>query len=578
MHKIELQQIKNGRLFRHQCLINLVDGRIEFMSAPYALKDEIKSMAGSKWHGFDKQPRKIWSVDDCPRNRFQLNVLAGQNPYAHFEQSLIEAPGFARNLRACQEDMVRRGLTYHYQLLAAEQRLGKSLAAIEIMERSGKKKWWYVSQVSAIASFELECEKWGLDPSIKLEVMTYDKLTSIWRFEFDTIEIPDGLILDETDLVKTPTAQRTQAAQYFADRIREEKGLEGYVLALSGTPSAKKPSDLWAQSEIVWPGFLREGSIFEFEKRYAIQEEGQDADGNTFRKLAGWKESEVAQLPSRLNGLMEVYRKADWMTLLPMKHVEMDMFPSNKVKRVAASLSRIAPNAITALNWLRTLSSGFQYSHEKIGEKICPVCQGEGRYTNPDEQTCPACIGTALVAEYGRKTTHVDSPKDDTLRSILNKRGSRLVVAACFQGSIDRVMKICQGEGWDVCVADGRGWSVFDAQGASIDAKPLHYWADESNEKVCFVLNPGSARYGLPLWQSDTLVWYDLTFSAAQYLQTCARIEQVQVPEGEEPKQAYIMYLLHLPVDRLVLETLQSNRKLELLSLGAIQEACDDDL
>ena len=52
------------------------DGRIWFVKSPYSLKDEIKAMRGSKWHGYEEEnPRKIWSVEDFLFNHSQLVVL-----------------------------------------------------------------------------------------------------------------------------------------------------------------------------------------------------------------------------------------------------------------------------------------------------------------------------------------------------------------------------------------------------------------------------------------------------------------------------------------------------------------------
>lgn len=577
MKRIELQIEKNNRIFKHQCTIDVKDGYIYFVQSPFSLKDELKSMRGSHWCGFDNPPRKVWRVEDHPRNWVQLQVLAGLNPLEWFDRELIDTPDFERPVRDHQIDMIRRGLTYHYQILAAEQRLGKSLAFFEIMERSGKKTWWYVSQASAIASVKLEVKKWNLDPSINLEIMSYEKLVQKMRYDFQGMVAPDGIGFDETDLLKNPAANRTIAAQAIADLIREQHGMEGYVLALSGTPSAKNPSDLWSQAEIVWPGYLREGSLHEFEKRYAIMSEGKDDEGLKFLKREGWREDEVALLPDRLAGLMTVYRKADCLDLLPMDYRTVYIEPSNKVKRVAASLCRIAPNTITALTWTRALSSGFQYVMKQVGEKTCPVCAGTGQYNNPVPDLCPGCNGAKTIPDFERDTVKVECPKDDKLREILKSKEAdkRLVIAACFQGSIDRVVELCHEEGWDTCIVDGRGWTVVGADGHTIpDAEVLEYWEYSAN-KVCFVANPGTARYGLALFKSDTLVWYDLDFSAVHYLQMNARIEQVQALD--EPKQAYIIHLLHLPVDKLVLETLQQNRKLELLSLGALSEIMDCD-
>ena len=47
-------------------------------------------MAGASWHGFDENnPRKIWSVKDCPRNLFQLGYLMGEDVYTWFDRELI---------------------------------------------------------------------------------------------------------------------------------------------------------------------------------------------------------------------------------------------------------------------------------------------------------------------------------------------------------------------------------------------------------------------------------------------------------------------------------------------------------
>jgi len=69
-----ITQTTKGKLIKVPATISVDKGRIEFLKSPYALKDEIKAMKGSKWHGYDdNNPRKIWSVADCTRNRFQLN-------------------------------------------------------------------------------------------------------------------------------------------------------------------------------------------------------------------------------------------------------------------------------------------------------------------------------------------------------------------------------------------------------------------------------------------------------------------------------------------------------------------------
>ncbi|MGD0897103.1 MAG: hypothetical protein ABR915_04660 [Thermoguttaceae bacterium] len=81
------------------------DGRILFVKSPYSLKDEIKAMRGSRWHGYDEpDPRKIWSVEDCQRNRFQLSFLMGEDAYAWFDRPLVRHE-YTRPLKDHQKDL-----------------------------------------------------------------------------------------------------------------------------------------------------------------------------------------------------------------------------------------------------------------------------------------------------------------------------------------------------------------------------------------------------------------------------------------------------------------------------------------
>ena len=127
----------SGKLIRSAATLEYKDGRIRFLKSPFALKDEIKAMRGSRWHGYDEDDgRKIWSIEDCPRNRFQLGFLMGEDVYAWFDRELIRHDyagtrlnGEPKEMMPHQCDLSDSGLTYHYQIWAAEMGVGKTLAA-----------------------------------------------------------------------------------------------------------------------------------------------------------------------------------------------------------------------------------------------------------------------------------------------------------------------------------------------------------------------------------------------------------------------------------------------------------------
>jgi hypothetical protein len=404
------------------------------------------------------------------------------------------------------------------------------------------------------------------------------------RYDWGNFEIPQGVIFDESSLLKNPTRHRSEAAQSTGDLIRYTFGMDGYVIELTGTPTAKDPLEAWSQCEIAFPGYLKEGSYRAFERRYAIVEEREDLNGVKYSPRVGWNEEEIARMPFRYKGLMTVYRKKDWLDLPEKNFFKIELEPSKKILRVAKSLCNVAPNVITALTWCRALSSGFQYINKQSGEEECPVCKGSGDYEHPEIDICPCCNGTGQVPAYERKTRRVKCPKDDALRGLLDKNEShgRIVVAASFQGSIDRVLTICKERGWAVACVDGRGWRAYDNQGGVLKLPPkdetnkghplIRFWR-ENEGKVAFVANPGSARYGLTLTLAHTLVFYDQGFSAEHRLQMIDRIHRMTM---SLVFGANIYDIIHLPIDQMILDTLNDNRRIELMSLGVLSEACGE--
>jgi hypothetical protein len=427
-----MKQTRSGTWVVSPATIERENGRILFHRAEFALKDEIKAMAGSKWHGYiDGDNRKIWSVANCTRNNFQLDFMQGGNPYANWDKPL-EHWDYSRPLYTHQRLMSDRMLTYHYQLIAAEMGVGKSLSAIEVMEKSGCTDIWYVAPKSGLAAVDREFTKWGL--SVQPNLITFDRLRiNIERWE-DGMPAPQMVFYDESSRLKSAAAKRTKAAQWLADCIRAEWGWEGYVILMSGTPAPKSPVDWWAQCEICYPGFLKEGSVKAFEWRLGIFEQKQTEQGKFWKRKAWrdddlrcdkcgefkylendddevegrWKldahdnlipnpchsndillmsddshelvqsKNEVAYLYDRLDGLVLPLKMEDCLDLPELIYREIVLEPTSTIKRVAKALAGAATTAIQGLTWLRELSDGFQYRDIQDGTEPCPVCSGKG--------------------------------------------------------------------------------------------------------------------------------------------------------------------------------------------------------
>lgn len=619
--------------YRYPVEMTCVDGRIEFkFGFNRALMDEIKSMAGAKWHGRDENPRKIWSVTDCERNRFQLLYMQGQNPYEWFERP-IENQLYERPLRANQVQLADCGLTYHFQIWAAEPGLGKTLAAIEVMERSGFKDWWWVGPVAGLKAVVREFHKWGC--RIEPELMTYEGLVKrIKHWEPGTVP-PHGLILDESQRAKTAGTHRSQAAFHLATAMRDAWGYDCYDIEMTGTPSPKSPVDWWMQAEIACPGFLREGTPQAFQRRMAFMEQVTTLDGASYWKQIGWRDNEdkcqhcgrfpdyeahdkltstalslnyhkyeksvneVALLYERLKGLAVVQQKKDCLDLPEKQYRKIFCQPKPSTMRAAQTLLRTAPNVITGMTLLRELSDGFQYREEQDGVMVCPRCQGNKEVQewvdpNDEERTysqtdfldpalaaslvkhtieCPSCAGVGEIARFVRKADMVPCPKEQVLKDLLEEQEDRgrIVIFAGFTGSIDRCCEIAQKARWTVIRVDGRGWNTVGPQGETISRDALDLWSDlsdtEETRRVAYIAHPGSGGVAVTLTEACVAVFYSNDFTPEYRAQAVDRIHR---PGMDYNLGATIVDIIHLPSDERVLEVLNDNRRLELMTMGEI--------
>jgi len=632
-------------LVRLSATVEFRDGRIVFVKSHYKLKDEIKAMRGSRWHQFDEEGplagKKIWSVDDCQRNRFQLGYLASEDVYAWFDRPLIRHKyrdyfrnGVLTRPMPQQFDMADAGLTYHYQIFAAEMGTGKTLAAQMVIENSGVDLVWWIGPKTSIPNIQREFRLWGFPfDRIKVEWFTYEGLVRVMD-EWDGNQVvPRFVVEDESSRCKTPTSQRSKACQKLADLIREKYGYEGFVIEMSGTPSPKTPMDWWSQCEIAWPGFLKEGSRQAMETRLAFMVDQQFDDGTRFKKRIGWKEddrkcnqcgqmrdegphdecadpdeyhafgpsvNEVAYLYERLKGLVIIKHKKDCLSLPEKRYRRVVCKPTASTLRVAEAIVRSAPNAVTAVTLLRELSDGFQYHEVRDGTSRCTHCTDgtvdqwrdpedlERRYPGiellPAEVVarlvketvpCPVCAGKQEVPKMVRLAREVPCPKDAALKMLLdeNEETGRIVIWAGFTGSIDRIVKLCLSERWDVVRCDGGEYQVLTRDRVNVSTPPLDYWGDlAGNPRVAFVSNPESGGMSLTLVEARMAVYWSNSWKPEYRGQSEDRIHR---PGMDENLGCTIVDLIHLPSDRRVLEVIRDNRRLELMTMGEIMEGVD---
>jgi hypothetical protein len=327
-----------------------------------------------------------------------------------------------------------------------------------------------------------------------------------------------------------------------------------------------------------------------------------------------WMESEneVERLYRRMKGLTLVLFKKDCIDLPDKIFREIECAPTPEVLRAAKLIQAGARSAITALIQLRELSDGFQYQDEVVGYTVCPRCEGAGERPEPvftgygfedtpeaveiweseeipeDEKmqrlmgmgvgfemvpgTCQQCDGAKEIPLTRRHAMMVACPKDEKLIDIIDTHedDGRLVTYGGFTGTIDRIVGVYTKMKWNWIRVDGRGWSC--SWGAKNPQEMLSEFQDKNSriERCGFIGHPGSAGMGLTLTRSSETVFFSNDFNGESRIQSVDRIHR---PGMDLNKGATITDLLHLPTDRLVLESHKRKQKLMNMSLGQFRDA-----
>jgi hypothetical protein len=601
------------------------DKFIFFHDTPMAVKDELKAMRGARWMGYDPMnPEKCWRVDNCRRNRFNLDYMEGKKPFARYTRPLLEAVkelgiilppkrmdnrGVEHTVYGHQNEMTYHTLVRRQCVISGEMGVGKTLAIFRAIEHSCVPLTWYVAPKSALAAVQLDAKKWRFHSNVLY--MTYDEMKKRLTEWKEGTPPPQFVVFDESSRLKNASSQRSQAAYYLAEQMRDAYGDKAYIVLMTGSPAPKSPVDWYWQCEIACPGFLKEGDVKKFENRLAISERQGDFTGISYFKRLAWRdgnpntcrcgqkkdhpvhdntkldgpyhefnvvENEVGNLYKRMGGLVYVKFKKDCLDLPEKQYRLIKLKPSLDLMRASRLIAAKAPNVITAMTLLRELSDGFQYQDELVADDICLQCMGNCFVVVDGKDTpCIGCSATGSKRKTVRKVVEVPSPKLDALTDLLeeNEDYGRLVVYAGFMGSIDRICSHVTRLGWQFIRVDGRGW--FNSMNPAWDTvrvqEEFQKLSENPAEKIVFVGHPGSAGMGLTLTAASMIVYVSNDFNGESRIQSEDRIHR---PGADENRGCTIVDLVLLPTDQKLLDNLARKRELQSISLGELAQAIDN--
>jgi|GEM_PF-2545224 len=620
-------------------------GRFIAMSMPFAargLNIDIKSLGG-RWNPGkegDEFSFKCWYLPNTPHSEWQLRYLIKDyvDPYLVYDTVREIESRFP--LMDHQVLMTRDMVSHRGVIEAAEMGTGKTLswiAAMEILLAEGsitEKDIWYVGPKAGVRAVGRELIKW--EANFTPRMMTYNGLVKIIK-EWGDDPAPKSVCFDEASCIKNHSSQRSTAARYLSNNMREEHAFDCRIIELSGTPAPKTPPDWWHLVETAEPGYVLETSVKKFKSRLCLSEQREGAygpyphhitwlddtekcatcgqyrdddthlfDESSLSAPCVFKSSinEVNKLFSRMKGLVRVTLKEDCLDLPPKIYVIERIKPTPQLLRIAKTIKAVSERAVTALCLLRELSDGFQYTEEVVGQVTCPECDGECQteqaipigdfdpngtqealeYTY-EERDCPLCKGKGEVDKYKRATDTISSPKDAYLIDDLelNEDVGRIIIWAGFTNSIDRLTDLVTNQGWSVLKIDGRGIFGIDSKGNPLDIDELQDAMDASHprreelretyDKIAVIAHPKAAGMAYTFNMARMAIYYSNVFDGEARMQSEDRIHRM----GMDKNVACTIkdYIL-LPTDRLVLDNLKQKKKLQNLTMNRLNDAFTD--
>lgn len=324
--------------------------------------------------------------------------------------------------------------------------------------------------------------------------------------------------------------------------------------------------------------------------------------------------NEIARLYKRLKPIVIVKRKEDCLEL-PDKHYKMiECAPSDSVIRHAEDVVETTPSVAQAMIILREISDGFLYLDHPTDEIItCKRCKGTGKVAHtPDgadlevtdwfeddeteeddgytefnaiefgvtedleEQECPICGGEGKTNKVIRRPSTLECPKYDALADLLELHENdpgRIVIFAAFHASIDRIREFCLSKRWTVFQVDGRAWKAYSPSGDQYTKDEMYQLFQDKDRKIDNIVwlgHPRSSGMGLTLTESPTIVFFSNSFNGEDRMQAEDRIHR---PGMDVNKGATIIDLVHLPIEKEVVENLRNKVSLQNMTLGVIKDS-----
>jgi superfamily II DNA or RNA helicase len=179
--------------------------------------------------------------------------------------------------------------------LYADTGTGKSKIAIDLVvsryEAGQIKKVLVFLPMATKKNFQNQITQWCHYPQIEWRMIGHESMGSSEKIVFEALNYVDSetqIIVDESHLIKTPTAKRSQRIKLVCEKT-------SYKLVMTGTPVTDNVHDLYMQYAVLSPLIIGVRNWKKFEEKYLVM------GGRMRDEIVGYKNIDY------LMGLLEPY-------------------------------------------------------------------------------------------------------------------------------------------------------------------------------------------------------------------------------------------------------------------------------
>ena len=579
------QCVLHTQSFDHDAVV-WQHGSLLFVQTAYhdEIVEAMRAFDRSRFH----RPDRAWTFPATPRNVWALKAMTDGGPFDRYLQEIPEwhpktgARWNAQTSKQCvmfgkQREMVSWALTKRHSIIAAEMRTGKTWAYIEIMEQHPDWEWWIVAPKKVQAELRKQLKAWGFKLNVRF--LNYSELHKVVD---GSVSFPRGLIYDEGSFLKGHS-KRTLAAVTLAIKMDAQWGEDRTIRVLgTGTPQPHSYLDWFYLCEVVRPGFLPWGNMWNFQQYLEVREKMDGVHGQTFWKRVQWKDGtecvkclgagstlqglrpcefcegsgrtvdHISRLKEILANIALVVYKKEVMELPDKEFVTIKCPPSPVMLNVAKAIAESPLTPIEKMSKLSQLADGFQYQWEKT------LVKGKAADGSDDK-----------VRRKALPTVRGKTPKDQVVRDLLaqHEEVGRFVIYAAYTEAIDHLCAMAAEEGWKVLRCDGKaGWGTWEP--GMTPELALALFADKSfDERVVAIGHPKSMGYGLDLAASPGFLFYSLNFDGETYMQAVERGHSINM---DMERGCTIYFIEVLPTDKLARDNVQAKKGVQDITTADI--------